>query len=137
MIISVDFDGTLCMPNRYPAIHYNFNYLHLARVLNIVQLLGHKVILNTCREDHLLDIALDYCRDVLHLFPDEVNENCPNRIAEFGGDCRKISADIYLDDKGVGYTPDKAMKMLYKIAYPKLYITDDISTYDGVIYYEP
>lgn len=29
------------------------------------------------------------------------NENLPERIAQYGGDCRKISADYYFDDKNM------------------------------------
>jgi hypothetical protein len=32
---------------------------------------------------------------------DAYNENLPERIAEYGGDCRKISADFYVDDKNL------------------------------------
>jgi hypothetical protein len=32
---------------------------------------------------------------------DAYNENLPERIAEYGGDCRKISADFYADDKNI------------------------------------
>ena len=28
----------------------------------------------------------------------EANASCPELIAEYGGDCRKISADFYIDD---------------------------------------
>ncbi len=29
------------------------------------------------------------------------NENLPERIAQYDGDCRKISADYYFDDKNM------------------------------------
>ena len=32
---------------------------------------------------------------------DAVNENLPSIIRKFGGDCRKIYADAYLDDKAM------------------------------------
>ena len=35
------------------------------------------------------------------LYFDAVNANLPERIAYFGGDCRKISADEYWDDRAV------------------------------------
>lgn len=41
-----------------------------------------------------------YCEE--HGVPiDYVNENAPERMAIYGNDCRKISADIYIDDKNV------------------------------------
>lgn len=36
------------------------------------------------------------------VIPDYVNENAPDRIQQYGGDTRKISADFYIDDKIVG-----------------------------------
>lgn len=133
MIISVDFDGTLCRPNCYPEIRYDWDHLHLARVLNLVQQNGHKIILNTCREDRLRDIAVSFCKEILLFFPDLVNENCPDRIKEFGGDCRKISADLYLDDKGVGYSIDRAMIRLYAlVGGPRL--NESISSMGGMTY---
>ena len=30
---------------------------------------------------------------------DAVNENLPERIEFFGGDCRKVGADVYIDDR--------------------------------------
>jgi len=45
-----------------------------------------------------LRVATAYC--AIHgLFFDAVNENLPERIKAFGGDCRKISCDIFYDDK--------------------------------------
>lgn len=38
------------------------------------------------------------------LTPDLINGNCPGRIDEYG-DCRKISVDLYIDDKCVNQNP--------------------------------
>ena len=40
------------------------------------------------------------CKEVGLVF-DYVNENIPSRTKRFGNDCRKIGADIYLDDKAM------------------------------------
>jgi hypothetical protein len=32
---------------------------------------------------------------------DAYNENLPELIERYGGDCRKISADFYADDKNI------------------------------------
>ena len=58
------------------------------------------MILYTCREGDLLREAVDWCK-AHGLEFDAVNENLPERIALYGGDCRKISADAYLDDLAI------------------------------------
>lgn len=35
---------------------------------------------------------------------DYANENIPERIEQWGNDCRKISADYYIDDRAVELT---------------------------------
>lgn len=96
-VIAVDFDGTLC-ENKYPKIG-KMKKNTLIR-LYIAQLNGAKVILWTCRTGELLEEAVEWCKDHGIVF-DAINENLPERIKMFGGDCRKISADEYWDDKAV------------------------------------
>ena len=96
-VIAVDFDGTLC-ENKWPEIGRAnlsaINYL-LRR-----QAKGDKLILWTCRTGELLDAAVMW--SLQHgLRCDAVNANLPERIAEYGNDCRKIFADEYWDDKSV------------------------------------
>lgn len=97
MIYSIDFDGVLC-EDKWPEIG-------AAIVSNIVMCWelknkGHKLILNTCREGKYLDDAKQWCKDHQLTF-DAYNENLPERISQYGGDCRKISADYYIDDKNL------------------------------------
>lgn len=95
MVIAVDFDGILCevaYPEIGTPIILNINLIKDAR------LSGHKIILWTCRSGKKLQEALIWCRHHNLIF-DAVNKNLPERIKEFKGDTRKISADIYLDDK--------------------------------------
>jgi len=40
------------------------------------------------------------------LTPDFINENAPQRIQQYGGDTRKISADFYIDDRIIGQKID-------------------------------
>jgi len=93
-VIAVDFDGCLCK-QRWPAIGEANEKL----IISLIQARkdGHKLILYTCREGKRLCEAVVWCREHGLVF-DAVNENLPERIAKYGGDCRKISADIYLDD---------------------------------------
>ena len=94
-VVAVDFDGTLCksvFPNCGEPI---------AEVINAVKEMkrtGATIILWTCREGRTLDIAVEWCRGQGLEF-DYINENCPERIKSWGNDCRKIGADIYIDDK--------------------------------------
>ena len=96
-VYSVDFDGTLCT-NAYPKIGapkcdiINFCKARKAE--------GHKLILWTCREGELLCKAVAWCA-YWGLTFDAHNNNLPELIAEYGGDCRKISADFYIDDKAL------------------------------------
>lgn len=96
MIIAVDFDGTLC-EDKYPDIGIPkdtfYNIRHYKE-------LGATLILNTCRNGELLRAAVEWCKRRGLTF-DYVNENAPSRIKQYGGDTRKISADLYIDDKAI------------------------------------
>lgn len=95
MIYAVDFDGYLCR-NKWPNIGEPRRLI--IWYFKRKKRRGHKLILNTCREGKLLQEAIDWCAK--HgLYFDAHNENLPERIAEYGRDCRKISADRYCDDK--------------------------------------
>ena len=95
MIIAVDFDGTLC-ENAFPEIGKPNAYLIYS--LKGKQLLGDKLILWTCRTGECLMKAIDFCSNY-GLYFDAINENLPETLEMFGGDSRKIHADIYIDDK--------------------------------------
>lgn len=97
MIIAVDFDGTLCT-NAWPDIGRPrsdvIDHVRSARQN------GAKLILWTNRRDERLQEALSWCEQHQLAF-DAVNENLPEIIERFGGDCRKVYADQYIDDKAV------------------------------------
>ena len=57
-----------------------------------------KLVLWTCRAGYALKRAVEWCGDHGLIF-DAVNENLPESVARFGGDSRKIFADVYMDDK--------------------------------------
>lgn len=91
MIIAVDFDDTLQLPDGTP------NLTLIAR-LRASQRRGDIVILWTCREGPGLQEALTFLRR--HGFvPNLANQNAPQAIRLLGHDSRKILADVYIDDK--------------------------------------
>lgn len=97
MIYAIDFDGTLC-DEQYPDT--GPPHMDVINRLKTLRKQGHKLILNTCREGELLQKAIDYCK-FFGLTFDAHNENLPELIEKYGGDCRKISADFYIDDKNL------------------------------------
>jgi len=96
-IIAVDFDGCLCT-NAWPEI--GEPDLSTISVLKRRQRNGAKLILWTCRAGEALQNAIDWCR-LFGLNFDAVNENLPEVMEKFGGDCRKIFANEYWDDRAV------------------------------------
>ena len=101
MVFAVDFDGYLCK-SAWPDIgEPNFEIIQHFRGLREQ---GHKLILWTCREGELLQAAIEWCAD-FGLGFDAVNTNLPERIEQYGGDCRKISADWYCDDRNYWIVP--------------------------------
>jgi hypothetical protein len=97
MIIAVAFDGTLCV-NEWPAIGAPRTAV-IAWILARKQC-GDKLILWTNRVGERLDGAVAWCREQGIEF-DAVNENLPEIVQEFGGDCRKVFANVYLDDRAM------------------------------------
>jgi hypothetical protein len=103
MVYAVDFDGYLC-ESAWPDIGEPHNDI-IAHFINL-KACGHKLILNTCREGEMLNQAKAWCADHGLVF-DAYNENLPERIAQYGKDCRKISADWYCDDKNYWLMPER------------------------------
>ena len=95
--IAVDFDGTL-FTDEYPKIGKP-----KWRVINWCKERKEKgdiLVLWTCREGESLREAIGMCREVGLIF-DYVNQNDASLKKQFGNDCRKVGADIYLDDKAM------------------------------------
>lgn len=94
--IAIDFDGLLvrsawprilgAQPGAVDAV----KRLHGA---------GHYLILWTCRCGKTLTAARKWLaqQGILHCF-NQINRNNPGRVARFGFDSRKVSADVYFDD---------------------------------------
>lgn len=107
MVIVIDFDETIVYSS-YPKIH---GLKPNAReIINKLYNEGHDIIINTCR-------AGIYEAQVYHFLNRNkikyhyINSNLPRLIVKFGQDCRKISGDIYIDDKNLGGIPDNWLKI--------------------------
>lgn len=110
--IAVDFDGTIALGNSFPNLIYsNINKMLINWLLHR-QKLGDKILLWSCRENYggknypngfYINEAIEYCKNYGLIF-DSINAN----YGELWGECgisygRKISADIYLDDKSLPF----------------------------------
>ena len=115
MVIAVDFDGTLC-ESAYPNIG-KANFQLIKGLIEEQKMNGAKLILWTCRVGEDLEEAIKWCK-ARGLKFDAVNENLPELIDRFGGDPRKIFADVYLDDRSKSinlfshYIPDPVLRRL-------------------------
>lgn len=107
-IIAVDFDGTLCT-ECYPKIgDANIN---LINALIERRKYGDKLILWTCREETLLEEAIEWCKQY-DLYFDVVNDNLEEVKQKYQHNSRKITADIYVDDKAFSWDNFVAKKIL-------------------------
>ena len=91
MIIAVDFDGCLASAGTWPEVGEPNEALRKR---------GDKVILWTCRADEALQKAVEFCK-VHGLEFDAVNDNLEELKQLYGNNSRKISADLYIDDKAL------------------------------------
>ncbi len=95
MTYGIDFDGTLSYgswPEVGPANEELFDFLIRK------QRQGDKVILWTCRAGQPLKDAVDFCRRYGLIF-DAVNDNLPEIVEQYGSNSRKITCDVYIDDR--------------------------------------
>lgn len=98
MIYAIDFDGTI-VENKWPDIgELNPDAINFIKTAKAAK---HTIILNTMRTGKRLEAAVDFLKKN-DLSPDYVNENLPSLIKKFGGDSRKIYADVYIDDRNAG-----------------------------------
>lgn len=104
MVIAVDFDGTI-VEHRYPEIGKEIPFA--ITTLKQLQAERHRLILWTVREGELLDEAVEFCRKRgLEFYA--VNANYPEEEvkSDYAKPCRKLKADLYIDDTNVGKLPD-------------------------------
>jgi len=107
MVIAVDFDGTI-VEHAYPKIGKPIPF-----AIDVLKKLQkeerHTLILWTVREGDLLQEAVDYCsKNGIEFYA--ANKNYPEE--EYGDSPRKLTADIFIDDKNIGGLPD--WSVIYK-----------------------
>lgn len=103
MIIAVDFDGTI-VEHKYPHIGKEIPFA--ISTLKRLQAEHHQLILWTVREGRLLEEAVNFCHERgLEFYA--VNANHPDEEAKmYSVPCRKLKADLFIDDRNVGGLPD-------------------------------
>lgn len=107
-VIAVDFDGTICA-SEYPKLGKRIK--GAKKYINKLHDDGFGIVINTCRTQIPSAKAIKWLKKE-GINYDYFNCNVPERIEYFGMDCRKISADVYVDDKQVGELPP--WKEIYK-----------------------
>ncbi|GHT74193.1 hypothetical protein AGMMS50262_06660 [Bacteroidia bacterium] len=102
MVIAVDFDGTI-VEHEYPKIGRPLPFaFEVLRKLQQEE--NHTLILWTMREGKLLQEAIDYCeKNGVRFFAH--NKNYPEEKLQ-EGDPRKLSVDLFIDDRNIGGLPD-------------------------------
>ncbi|MCF0184010.1 MAG: hypothetical protein HUK01_06720 [Bacteroidaceae bacterium] len=113
MTIAVDFDGTI-VRHAFPDIGKPVPFA--IRTLLQLQEEGHRLILWSVREGKLLEDAVAYCREQgLEFYA--VNQNYPEEKPREASSqaCRKLSVDMFIDDRNVGGLPDWGL--IYKMIH--------------------
>lgn len=111
MIIAVDFDGVI-VEDKFPEIGEPDR--ELVALLQFAKDAGHKLILWTSRVDDRLEEAVRTCTE-LGLEFDAINDGEPENLALYGTNPRKVFADIYIDDRALGFSKFRTYLALTEI----------------------
>jgi hypothetical protein len=113
LTLSIDFDNTI-VEEIYPDIGPLRD--NAREVINTLYNEGHTIIINSCRSG-IYEAAMEVFLIENEINFSWINCNTPDQIREYGRDCRKISADIYIDDKNLGGIPNwlEIYKQIYVI----------------------
>ncbi|HLW09761.1 MAG TPA: hypothetical protein VKX35_05130 [Fermentimonas sp.] len=121
MVIAVDFDGTI-VKDRYPLIGEPVP--GATETLKKLRKEGYQIILWTCRTGKHLAEAVKYCAENGIRF-DAINQNLRYRTVYYkGSDPRKVGADLYIDDRGIGGLPD--WEDIYELIHKRLPDSQDM-----------
>ena len=114
MTIAVDFDGTIVKDN-YPGIGEAMP--GAVEVLKKLRKEGYPLVLWTCRTGKHLAQAVAWCAERGIRF-DTINGNLRSNIQKYGDDTRKVSASLYIDDRGLEPLPH--WDDIYEIVHERL-----------------
>lgn len=100
--ISCDFDGTI-VEGAFPGIGKLKK--DADKFINKLYDLGFNILINTCRSGAYEGDAENFLKrvDIKYHY---INNNLPQSIEYFKQDCRKLSADVYIDDKCLRGIPE-------------------------------
>ena len=100
--IAIDFDDTI-IEGAFPGIGKLKK--DADKYINLLYEKGCNIIINTCRSGSFEGDVENFLRrkGINYHY---INSNLPESIVYFKQDCRKISADIYIDDKCLMGIPD-------------------------------
>ena len=114
-ILSIDFDGTI-VGSAYPDI--GDLKPNAKEVINKLYDEGFIILINTCRSGIYEGDCYRFLKDndVKYHY---INSNLPSQIEYFKQDCRKISANLYIDDKNLLGIPDD-WNEIYELIHKKL-----------------
>ena len=101
MLIAVDFDGTI-VEHRYPEIGNEIPFA--TDTLRRLIMEKHRLVLWTVRSGHLLDEAIEWCKERGVEFY-AVNSDYPEQEYD-ASQARKIKVDLVIDDRNIGGLPD-------------------------------
>ena len=102
MTIAVDFDGTIVEHN-YPKIGREMPFA--VETLKMLAQDGHRLILWSVREGHLLKEAVEWCRERgLEFYA--INKDFPEETHRHDHFSRKLKAELFIDDRNLGGLPD-------------------------------
>lgn len=112
MIIAVDFDGVL-VRDEFPNIGQP-NHNMIEAVKGVIEA-GHEVVLWTCRVENELAAAVEWCEEHgirFHTVNGAAFSNMIKYAGVYSTTPRKIYANYYIDDHGVGYSEEEAIALL-------------------------
>lgn len=111
-VIAIDFDGTI-VTEEYPEIGKPIkgSIKYIKRLYNE----GCYIIIHTCRSTDLPVILAKKYLDRAGIPYHKFNENLEQLIEKYGGDCRKLSADLYVDDRNLEPLPNNWKKIYKKV----------------------
>lgn len=133
MTIAVDFDGTI-VTHAYPKIGREIP--GSIDTLKCMQKDGNRLILWTVREGELLKEAVEYCRarglEFFAINEHYEGEPC-NDTHHMPKACRKLAADLYIDDRNLGGFPgwEAVYEMVSKRMSSAEYFYEVINPHNG------